>query len=229
MAISRLTGQDAQSHLSSGGSSVSVSYPGATTAGNLLLAVIVGNANSAAITISGWSTLCSGAQNATSNTMAVLYKLATGSETSIAASFSVSFASQALIDIFEYTGNANPIVLDGTASTANNSGSNVTTYATPSITTTNASDLIFSVIITLSVSGLSWATSSVLGTNTGSGGFEVNCGQYIASGAQSGFFDTATWTTSHYAGTMIGAFKAAIQPPTLTGVTSLTGVSSLTL
>lgn len=212
MAISRLTGQDAQGHSTT--ASVTATYPGSTTIGNLLIAVAVGTNNSSLSISTGgtWSTAVSGNISGASFRQAIFYKIADGTEATITASASGS--SIMAIDIFEYSGSANPATLDGTATSQNNSNASVTTYTTPLITTLQGGDLILSVMrMASAISGFAWTTSTTTGANT-SGSWELFCGEYIPLTAQVGFSDTATWTTAKGASSMIAAFQASNPTPT---------------
>lgn len=202
MAISRITGQDATG--ASFSSTLTVNWPGATTAGDLLIAVV---ASQGSPVVTGYTLVTSGTEN-TANTLAVYYKLATGSETSVSVTGGSAITN---LSICEYTGNANPIMLDGTASAHSSGTTGETSWATSSITTTCASDLIFSAaLINGSPTGFSWATSTSILTNTAA--FHTFCGQHIVSTPQSGFTDTASWTSSNQVVTIIAAFKAAPVP-----------------
>lgn len=204
MAISRLTGQDATNN--SGNGNVVATYPGATTAGNLLIATVFSNQALGSNAISGWTSLVDGHAYGGQYDITILYKLADGSETTVTATS--AGANHMVISIFEYTGNANPIQTDGTAA-AQNTSSTVTSYTTPSITTTNANDLIFSVMSDGQGTSPSWATSTTIGSNTADTFSHIFSGQNIVSSTQSGFSDTGSWTGASTAGSLIGAFQAA--------------------
>jgi hypothetical protein len=205
MAISRLSAQDTTN--TSSATTVSATYAGATTANNLLIAVVWSNGTvTPTITVGGtWSTLVNGTGYGSNGKCTIFYKLALGSETTITGSG--SGATLMSIAIFEYTGNANPIVLDGIATAKNNGISGVTTYTTPNITTVHANDLIFSVMFE-GGTAFSWTSSSLIGQTTNSG-VVMNSGQYIVSSAQSNFQDTGSWTTSTETSSMVGAFQAS--------------------
>lgn len=203
MAISRITGQDTINH--SATASVSCVYPNTATSGDLLIAVVQNNGSSTAA-ISTWTLLTNGVGYATSLQMAIYYKLSAGSEKTITAT--ATGANFMALDIFEYTGNANPIVTDGTAANKNNGTSSVTTFTTPMITTTNANDLILSAGFFFGTSP-SWITSTLIGTNAPSGGVVMIVGENIVSSTKTNFQDTFSWTGSSPTASMIGAFKAA--------------------
>jgi hypothetical protein len=210
MAISRLSGQDAVANAAT--STVTATYPGATSAGDLLIAVATNNNNTNVLT--GWTTLVTGTTDTiVRNT--IFYKLATGSETTV--TVTASGATIMALDIFEYTGNANPIVADGTALSNDGGSTPRTSWSTPTITTLYQSKLIISMLScpNSALSGFAWTTSALIGSNTG-GTESIHCGQYITTGNVA-FSDTATWTTAATSGTLIGAFQASPgkQPTTM--------------
>jgi hypothetical protein len=204
MAISRVSSQDKGG--SSSASSVSVTYPGSTTPGDLLIAAGIQN-NAGTLAISGWNVLVTGFENNVSVPTALFYRLADGTESTITLTGGGTGTTMSL-DIFEYTGNANPIATDGTAAATNSGGVGVTSQVTPNITTTNANDLIFYCAITQTVTSATWNSgATVIGTNTG-GTFKVFCGQQIVSSPQTNFNDTITYGASHVCGTLIAGFQA---------------------
>lgn len=210
MAISRLVGQDNTVFFTAGGGTGTITYPGNTTAGNLLIAAVVTMVNGLPAVSGGGTWTLLGQQQLNSNTfgMSVYYKLATGSETSMTVGLLGGTATAA--DIFEFTGNANPIVVDGTP--AVNSTTSVSTFASSSITTTNANDLIFTCLAMASAAGTStapsWTKATVIGSNLQNSG-NIFCGQNIVATTQVAYTDAASWTTAHVPGIVIGAFQAA--------------------
>jgi hypothetical protein len=198
MAINRLTGQDAKG--ASTTTSVVVSYPGATTSGNLLLATAYANtANAPAI--SGWTAFTTGINSNTAN-MGVFYKIANGTETSITATG--TSATVMKLHLYEYSGVANPISLD-VGLTANGTTTGGTSWATPSITTTLAADLIFGVV------GLNGNSTSPTfsGLNSRQSDAIMIDGDLIPGIIETGFTGTASWSGTLKASAIIGAFMAA--------------------
>lgn len=219
MAISRITGQDGQGNAVSG-NTVSATYPGSTTAGDLLIAVAAFNSGaSTTISISGWTSLISIEQATGTDPAALFYKLATGSESTITATTTGS-STYSSISICEYTGNANPIVTDGTANARTNNQINTTSYATPTITTTNANDLILSIVITsAATTSPSWTTSSLFAPGPGTK-WAIYFGQNIVSATQTSFSDTLSWTGNQGATALIAAFEAVPSAtPTISYIT----------
>jgi hypothetical protein len=203
-SISRITSQDATGN--AGSTSVTVAYPGATTPGNLLIAAFLTNSNVLNNSITGWTKLIEGTATGVNGDISIHYKIATGSETNITGTNTNGGIS--VLDIFEYTGNGNPILLDGTAA-AQNTASSVTIYTTPLITTSYTNDLVFSLMSAGGLSAPSWATNTLIGTNIN--GFNRNffCGEYLSTTTLTNFTDTANWTGSNSAGSLVAAFQAA--------------------
>lgn len=203
MAISRVSSQDTAA--SSATTSVVGTYAGKTTTGNLLIAY--GIANGSTLTISGsgtWTTLVSGFGSSATQPMKLFYKLADGTETSLTASS--TGATLMSLSMVEYTGVSAPILTDGLAASQNNSGTSVTTYTTPLITTQQPNDLIFCVLASSAATAFSWVTSTLVDANT-SGTFHIYGGENIVALPQTNFQDTANWTGGHQAASMIAAFR----------------------
>lgn len=198
MAISRLTGQDNKG--ASTTASVAVSYPGATTSGNLLIATAYNN-NSSTPAISGWTGTTTGINSNTAH-MGVFYKIADGTETSITAT--ATSATIMRLHLYEYTGNANPASLD-VALTANGTTTGGTSWATSSITTTDAADLIFA---TVGLNGDS-TSPSWSGINIRQSDSRLIDGDLIPGITETGFAPTASWSGTLKPSAIIGAFKAA--------------------
>jgi len=110
------------------GSSVSASWPAATTAGSLLVAIVVEDANNA-ITMTGWTSAVR--SNYVNRRVQIFYKENASSESgSVTASFGAS--TYGGIFIFEYSGVALTSALDKTATAdgTTNPASSGTTAAT---------------------------------------------------------------------------------------------------
>lgn len=200
MAISQLVGQQASGTSST--SSATATYPGATTAGNLLIATAWVNKATDTTAISGW-TKAIGVAQSTVATNAIFYKLATGTETTVTVT---GGSTAARIHIYEYTGNANPIVLDGINSSPN--ATSTTSVTGPSITTINANDLLFA----------SLGTGVAITAPTAGNGFTleqslpspirlIDADQIVS--ATGTYNATFAWTTTSYNATTIAAFQAA--------------------
>lgn len=204
MTIARVSAHD-------GVGTTSATFGGTPTTGNTLLCFV--NSNSATITISGWTVVVVTSYGFGSSQVTLLSKISAGSEGTItpaAAGGTIEATS-----VCEYSGLANPVATDGTA-TGTGSNSNVSTLGTGSLTTVNANDLIFVGIgMNGTMTAPSWTTSTeILTNNAAASSF---CGEHIVSTTQSGFSDTAHWTTAREPATCIAAFKAASAPPANTG------------
>lgn len=200
MAISRLSGQDAKAQANA--SSVTATYPGATTAGNLLVASAFSNLSSDTLAISGWTKAKTHIRGA--NVVTLFYKLADGTETTVQVTTGAGTIIR--LHIYEYTGNANPIVID-ISNDGEDSGTN-TSWLSPSITTTYVDDLLFiAEATTAGVTGVSFDSSfnlrqvDVTTCRLFDGDRIVN-----ATGTYS---TTASWTTGSRNIGVIIAFKAA--------------------
>lgn len=214
MAISRLSAQDAQGNGTA--QNASATYPGATTSNNLLIAAVCAqDATGGATTITaGGSWTKVGDQTFAGQVrVSLFYKLSIGNETTITAHN--SNASSIALDIFEYTGNANPIQTDGTLSGNNSSGS-VSSLSTNSIATTNTSDLVFTIAAFSGTVGTSpsWNNATVIGSNLAGAGRALFCGENIISSAQSNYSDVAHIASAvAFWSTFIAAFQAAASGP----------------
>jgi hypothetical protein len=228
MAISRISSQDASG--TSTTTSVSATYPGATTSGNLLIAVVAGALGQTyttnGITISGWTQIDScyiltvfGSKDGEG---VIFGKIADGTETTITAH---STASEIAMGIFitEYSGAS--LTTDGAPFTSQNVAA-VTSGSTPNLTTSNADDLIIPVGAVVSLNGptnATWAISDLVASvnadsSTGYTNYLlIGIGEHIVSSTQSGFNDTMSWTGSGSGtasgGLMVVALQAASAPP----------------
>lgn len=210
MVFLRLSGQDANGNNSVTNGQTTKTYPGGTTAGNLLIAAYQSGAASAtAASLTGW-TQVGGANvplNNASATLACFYKIADGTESVITiAQAGASTTGQ--MHIYEYSGTANPAVAE-----ANNSSTSISvsgsSRVTGTITTLDPGDLVFVASATNAANGGSstgwWVSASVLqagGTN------RLIVGEYLPGSALTGFQDTASWNTARTNSAMIVAFKA---------------------
>lgn len=218
MTIARVAGQDASGIGASG--SVSVSFPGATTAGHLLLCAVwgLGTGPGTNGTPSGWTVAkdVGFGSGGTAGDLTLFYKQATGSETSVTSTASGGGAMQ--MELAEFSGVANPIALDGTAATGTSGASSIATTAAfkPSITLSQATSLIVQILgPSNTITGIAWAAATgITTTNT-----KMMLSQWLP-GSTGTFSDTATWTTARTASALIVAFKSAAA--TVTGAASET-------
>lgn len=204
MSMKRLTRQDAYGGNVNAGST-SVSYPNATTVGNLLIAIVAGfGATTPNLSNSGWSTTITGG-NGTNVSGGMFSKIADGTETSITGNATTANGTGLLL--MEYAINSDTISTDGTAGTNNNGSSSVTTRATQPITTSNGNDLILSVVIGGTAgSGYTWDSSFVFGGVSGTVTWHIVCGELVAGAPLTSFSNTCNWTGATQACSLIAAF-----------------------
>lgn len=214
MAISRLTGQDAKGLGATG--TASATYAATPTQGNLLVATAFSNSASDALAISGFTKAASH-QRGTSQTIALFYKLAGAGESTTVTVTGGNTTTR--IHIYEYTGNANPVALDGTNQGV---GTNGTSWLSPSVSTTNTSDLVFiAMASSIIITGPSFDSSFNLRQADAS--IRLFDADRIVSSTGS-YSSTASWTTNSVTQGVIVAFKAA----TITGGATVSGTGSLT-
>lgn len=134
MAISRLVGQTATN--TAAAASVAATYPGATTANNLLIAVVYANDSAGTPAITGWTSVINPATSGQQS--ALFFKIASGSESIITATD--TGATDMGIAIYEYTGNATASVLDKSASNSDGVTPALTASTGTTTTTTQADE-----------------------------------------------------------------------------------------
>lgn len=203
MAISRITAQDATG--SSATTSVTATYPGATTTGRLLIACVGHKNSTSAATITGWTQATTTFAPATSVTLTILYRIADGTEAAITANR--ASATAMTLAIFEYQGNeAAP--LDAIV-TAGDGGTPTSLAIGPTATLSQADELaIAAIALGNTFSAPSWtngftnhATISV-----------ANSGLMVADlvvAATTALSTTGSWTTGRSAAGAIVTFKAS--------------------
>jgi hypothetical protein len=154
MAISRVSAQDAAAAASA--QTITATYPGTPTQGNLLLACCYSATGLFTLTMSstGW-TVAGAALESTNgpNSLNIFYKIAGASEsTTVQCAQSSGSNAVMRLQIYEYT--ATGWAQDGSAPSIAGSSSTITSLASNSIATTSANDLLFC--------GISWnaATSA---------------------------------------------------------------------
>lgn len=141
-------------------------------------------------------------------TITLFDKISTGDTTAPATD---STATLMQIQAFEYTGAANPIVIDASGSLGSQSTGTSIVIPSPSITgPTQAGDLFFEFVGTSSTNGgagsPAWANATDLSNTTEN---RMRTGQYIPGTPQSSYTDTAKWITSRTNGGGVVAYEAA--------------------
>lgn len=183
--------------------SVTTTYGSTATAGNFLVAtVFAGGIGLGSIAISGWSVAVSASFLSAADAVAILYKIAVGTETGVTAT--CSGASSMVLAIHEFSGGtlqSTQTWLD--QSNSNNTASLVTTLGTGSITTTKPKELIISVMTfpTGGTSAWSWGQGmTIMNSN-------VNLSDaYLVDENISAINPTATWTGLSTAGGCVASF-----------------------
>jgi hypothetical protein len=201
MAISRLSAQDCKG--ASTTTSATATYPGATTAGNLLIATATSNL-ATDLDIAGWSRAASfGLATATAD---IFYRIATGTETTVTVTGGNTVTK---IHAYEYSGLANPAIIDVVGALSNGSG---VTATTKSVTTQYANTLLIAVIAAQgSVTAPSFvAPFNILQTDAAT--IRLMDAEQIVSAAAA-YSATANWTTAQITRTVIAAFRDAAAPP----------------
>lgn len=201
----RLSGQDAKA--ASTTTSVTATYPGSTTAGNLLIATVYGNASGAgSLDISGWTSAAEIGINSggvgDAQQLGLFYKVASGSETTVQAT--QASASVMKIHIYEYQNVKNPIVLDVAGTANGNTGAAAANHTTTAITTTNSRALIFACA---GVDGdVTNAASGTFGIRQTDTAIRLIDADYIPDALQTSLTNQFTWTTSRRKSGIVIAF-----------------------
>lgn len=204
MTITRNPAQDQSTTATA--ATVSVAYPGTPIAGDLLVAIVFTNAGPGTTTMTGWTMDNECQLSSGSDACSIWHRLATGTEGTISASS--TGATVMSLMLFEASGNANPIVVESSA-TVNNQAS-ATTGTTGPITTSQAGDALFEAIAMVANNGGSGSPPWASGTNLlNNAVIRVMAAIYIPGTTLSGFSDTAKWTTTRAWGSVIVAYEAA--------------------
>jgi hypothetical protein len=207
VAIARTTAQDATG-------STSATYPSTASAGDLLICAAAMWQTTNAASLAGWgssiATVPAGPGSGSCATLQVWAKNSAGTEkvvTPSAGSGTTIFG----VSLCEYTGVGNPYAFDGTLVTTGPAGANESSQVTGSLTTTNPGSLIFEVAATSdnNVTSPAWVTATLFDNNL-AGGYRFWLGQYLPGATESGYSDTASWSSSTaYCATLLCAFKPA--------------------
>lgn len=207
MAITRLTGQNAAG--TSNGASVSATYPGATTVGNMLTAAVYGASN-ATIAMTGWTPVVSANAGAAANgRIAWFRKVADGTETTVTATLTGAAAMR--ISIFETSGVDTVAPVDNYVSNTSNTTSVATLAAgTAALDTQNANDLLMSAW-GFNGNTSAWSVNSSFSVHTAlATGRMVTAERSVtATGA---YNPTLSWTTAQ----RVGAAMIALRETSLT-------------
>lgn len=198
----RITSQDT---IATGTTSATATFPGATTAGNLLIAIFCSaDTNGVVVTPAGFTVATSGtAPTGASTTAYLCYKIATGSETTVTGSASLSGACS--VALAEYNGWVGTPTLDGNSNNGLLSG---TTLSSPNIAITSNKGI--------AVAGVAWSAATSAPSITGKLTIrQSNSTALFADkvvNIKDSFAVTATWTTSVGTGIAAATFKDTAQP-----------------
>jgi hypothetical protein len=184
-------------------SSVTGTYGSATTAGNLLIATAYTNGTGSTLAISGWTAGPNLSYSGGAQQLALFYKVASGSETTVALTGGNTICR---LHIAEFSGLANPVVTDGSNT---NTASSSTTIATGNITTALPTDLLITAAGTSTGESGSQSWDSSFSTlQADSTSFRLFSG-YRTVSATGTYGPTATiGTTATNCGALIMAFSA---------------------
>lgn len=199
--------QSVQTNTNGGSSPVSATFGTAATAGDLLIAVCGYNASSTLTAPSGFTTAIN--QSGTVS-LAIFYKVAAGTETTISCPFTGSGGS-GVIMLYEFSGVRILNELDAVNTTA--SSGNSATASSGSVTTTNASDLLIAGMIADSSSTPgSWTSSFTTGLSGSVGGKPQTrtsySSGYLSTSSAGTFSSTVAIGSGNWRG-QIAAFKVA--------------------
>lgn len=209
MAIARFTAND--SNGSGTGGSLVISWANRTPPlGSLMIVLVFGQGPANDNAVSGFSKLDKDI-NSNSNDATLFYKISGGSELSFIGATGTGTMQGHL---YEYTGTAtvSPLETSGTGTSGASAVANSSTFK-PSVTTTNAGDLIFSFVANNAANGgtTSWGTSTLLQASTQN---RIIAGEYLPGSTQVGFADTGTWATARASSQIVAVFK----PPTVSSI-----------
>lgn len=224
MAISRVTAQDRGNFGTGNASSQALNWHIGTTPGDLLIVI----ANVYSVTGTPSNSVSPGTWNVIDAPSGdghldctLFWKIADGTETSVTVSFGVTTTFYALGQ-FEYTGISNAVI--DVSATGGSMNHTTYFYTMPSLTTTNANDLIFNVNGTVQVNAnmgnYGWANANRLGAmNNGSDGSTnqqswANAGEDIVTTLKVAYSDISIWVDDSYEAVGIRvAFMAGSAPP----------------
>lgn len=203
MAISRLTGQDAQG--TSTTTSVSATYTSTPTVGNTMIAAVYANVGIGLDSISGWTVINSMSFSGVAQSIELFARIVQSGDGKTVTCSGATGATVMAINIYEYTGLAATITTDGT-NTASSGVTSVTSIASGNISTTNANDLL---LINVGIGGNS-AGSQVFTNSFGLRQIAANGrlfdGDQIV-GSTGTYSTTASWSASLRSGILITAVK----------------------
>lgn len=226
MAIARITGQDATN--SAAASTVTATYPGATTKGNLLVACVGDNSGGNGDTVSGWISFGFDLAVGGNTGGSIFYRVATGTETTVTANNTGSGASVMEIAIYEYNGFNGVPTLD----TATVNGVSLGSATAPTGTTAITSDpnelaIVIGVYLG-TLTFVSWSNSFNLRNTVATGTTQkISTGDLVltAMGPQSSIITISGATAAIGAG--IATFKGVPVTGTIRNISTVTNLTTL--
>lgn len=211
MTAVRRSSQDC-SNFTTNGTSSTATYPATATANELLVAVGLLSTVAANVTRPTGSTDLFAVDLSTSFCLIAVAKIAAGTETGMTFSMGGQPNGDVYVAAFQYSGAANPLAIDKTAT--NTSGSQVATLATgTTATTTQADELVISAVA-LGSTGTSPSSANgddnTVATNLIR---NVNSRLFVAQrrvAATGAYSDTFNWTNINFPAAGIATIKADI-------------------
>jgi hypothetical protein len=215
VAITRVSAHDANGTAAT--ASLTVNYPAATTSGNLLIASAYSAiASTNTLAISGWTGFQYGVAGST-NVMALFYKISTGDSSATLTNGGTGVRQ--CLNLYEYSGANNPVILDVSPVGNGNGASNVSSpFTLSSITTPQATDLIFGTVgMSSNATAGSW--NSGLNLRQQNSTLRLFDGDLIPGTTETGFAPVAAWTGG---ATKISGIIAAFQSTPVPAVPTVT-------
>lgn len=217
MGITRVTGQDARAISTTG--SVVATYPNPTTVGNILIADAMANIAQALFDVPGWNVI-KGDLSAVAQTVAIAWKIADGTETTVTATGTAATIMK--LHIYEYNSTTGwPGSPLDQSNVATSNVTSVTSLLSGAITTTQADELI---VIAGGTAGNTTGdayNSSFNLRQTDATNIRLFDGDQIVSSIGT-YSTTGSWISSVRAASVIASFKPVVAtPPTPGGSTML--------
>ena len=212
MAYTFISASSAQSE---GTSPVTVNYAATPSAGNLLIATIKRNSQSS----TQFATVKDGNGNSFTQELFLNYN-GTGSQIMLydfiaTASQSVAITASApgtlFVSVYEFSGNQASLtgIIDASSTASGGSGTNEGGLQ-PSVTTTNANDLIFSTIgFSTTITSPAWTGATMLQENNSGGALIQLVDGYQIETSTGTFNPSLAWTSSRLWGHITAAYKPA--------------------
>lgn len=205
MAIVRLTGQDKSG--TSTTTSITVSYTSTPTVGNTMIATVYANIGTGLGTISGWTIIAQDVFDGGVRQVTVFARVVQSGDGTTVTCTGNTLTSRMSMHIYEYSGLAATLSVDGTPASTTSGASNVSSLASGNLVTTNANDLI------IAAGGFNGASGTASFSNSFStllldGSTSLNDANQIVSSAGT-YSTTITTANSGRQGVLLVALQAA--------------------